>query len=65
MNNLDENLDALGDNHIGTSVETPLRPDAFDKSDDQKIEEISFHFKKINTKFCLQTNRLFNFSIDN
>ena len=47
MNNLDENLDALGDNHIGTSVETPLRPDAFDKSDDQKIEEISFHFKKI------------------
>lgn len=39
--------DALGDNHIGTSVETPLRSDAFDKTDDQKIAAISFHYQKI------------------
>jgi len=47
VNNISEKYDAAGDNHIGTSAETPLRADAFDKSDDQKIEEISFHFKKI------------------
>jgi GTP cyclohydrolase I len=47
MININEKYDAVGDNHIGTSAETPLRADAFDKSDDQKIEEISFHFKKI------------------
>lgn len=39
--------DAIGDNHIGTSVETPLRGDAFTKTDDQKIEAISFHYQKI------------------
>jgi GTP cyclohydrolase I len=39
--------DALGDNHIGTSAETPLRGDAFAKTDDQKIETISFHYQKI------------------
>lgn len=38
---------ALGDNHIGTSVETPLRSDAFMRTDDQKIETISFHYQKI------------------
>jgi len=47
MSNIDEKYDAVGENHIGTSRETPLRADAFNKSDDQKIEEISFHFKKI------------------
>jgi len=47
MSNIDEKYDVVGENHIGTSRETPLRADAFNKSDDQKIEEISFHFKKI------------------
>jgi len=47
MSNIDEKYDAVGENHIGTSRETPLRADAFNKSNDQKIEEISFHFKKI------------------
>jgi GTP cyclohydrolase I len=42
-----EKADSLGDNHIGTSVETPLRADAFDKTDAEKIETISFHYKKI------------------
>jgi len=30
----------LGDNHIGTSAENPIRKDAFDLTDDQKIELI-------------------------
>lgn len=42
-----ENIEELGDNHILTSVETPLRPDAFEKSDDEKIEKIQEHFGKI------------------
>jgi GTP cyclohydrolase I len=42
-----EKIEALGDNHIGTSVETPLRSDAFARTDDQKIEAISFHYQKI------------------
>jgi GTP cyclohydrolase I len=42
-----EQAENLGDNHIGTSVETPLRADAFDKTDAEKIEAISFHYKKI------------------
>lgn len=42
-----QKADAIGDNHIGTSVETPLRSDAFVKTDDEKIEAISFHYQKI------------------
>lgn len=47
INENQEKADALGDNHIATSVETPLRSDAFAKTDDQKIEAISFHYQKI------------------
>ena len=32
--------DAIGENHIGTSHDTPLRPDAFSISDKEKIESI-------------------------
>lgn len=32
--------DEAGDNHIATGAETPLRPDAFKLSDDEKIEAI-------------------------
>jgi len=42
-----ENIEVLGDNHVGTSVDTPLRPDAFEKSDDEKIASIQGHFKSI------------------
>lgn len=42
-----ENIEDLGDNHILTSIKTPLRADAFDKSDDEKIERIQEHFGKI------------------
>jgi len=37
----------IGDDHIGTSHETPLRPDAFDKDDELKIELIEKHFEEI------------------
>ena len=37
----------MGDQHISTSVDTPLRLDAFNRSDDEKIELIESHFHKI------------------
>ncbi|MEP2279918.1 GTP cyclohydrolase I FolE [Maribacter sp.] len=42
-----EHIESIGDNHISSNVETPLRADAFDKSDDEKIENIQHHFSKI------------------
>ncbi|WP_299780380.1 GTP cyclohydrolase I FolE [uncultured Formosa sp.] len=35
-----EEFDAIGDNHIGTATDTPMRADAFELSDDKKIESI-------------------------
>jgi GTP cyclohydrolase I len=37
---LEEELQAMGDDHIMTSYETPLRKDAFDLSEDEKIVSI-------------------------
>lgn len=42
-----ENIEIIGDNHISSSVETPLRDDAFEISDDDKIKNIQHHFEKI------------------
>ncbi len=39
--------DLIGDNHIGTSIETPLRADAFDRSDEEKMELIESKFREI------------------
>lgn len=48
QNNLDELLvDNIGDNHVGTSYDTPLRTDAFEIDDTLKIEMIEKHFKSI------------------
>ncbi|MEE2920109.1 MAG: GTP cyclohydrolase I FolE [Bacteroidota bacterium] len=41
------NIDAMGDEHVGTSVDTPLRADAFDMSDVDKIKAIEEKFKDI------------------
>jgi GTP cyclohydrolase IA len=41
------NWEIIGDEHIGTSADTPLRPDAFVKTDAEKMQTIAFHFKKI------------------
>lgn len=35
-----ENTEELGDNHVGTSAKTPLRDDAFDLSESEKITKI-------------------------
>ena len=35
------------DEHVGSSVDTPLRDDAFDLSDEEKIDKIAIHFKGI------------------
>ncbi|QXP67797.1 GTP cyclohydrolase I FolE [Polaribacter sp. AHE13PA] len=40
-------IEIVGDNHFSSSIRTPLRADAFDKSDEEKIENIQYHFKKI------------------
>ena len=40
-------IEALGDNHIATSTKTPMRADAFERTDEEKIENIQFHFSKI------------------
>ena len=37
----------LGDDHISTSIATPLREDAFDLEDETKISLITNHFKEI------------------
>lgn len=42
-----EQLDTIGDNHISFNIETPLMPDAFDKTDQEKIRSIQGHFEKI------------------
>lgn len=46
-NNTNQDAEIIGDDHIGTAVQTPLRDDAFDLSDDEKIEKIQEHFGEI------------------
>lgn len=41
------NDDEIGSQHIMTSIDTPMRADAFDMCDNDKIEIISEHFAKI------------------
>lgn len=44
-----ENIDEYGDNHVGSSADTPLRADAFELSDSDKIESIKKDVKNILT----------------
>ena len=37
----------IGDNHVATSIETPMREDAFVLSDAEKITKIESHFREI------------------
>lgn len=37
----------IGDEHVGTSLETPLREDAFEMDDDLKVGLIEKHFREI------------------
>lgn len=49
-------IEILGDNHMATSVDTPMRADAFKKSDDEKITAIQGHFAKIMEELGLDLN---------
>lgn len=42
-----ERAEAIGDEHVATSADTPLRKDAFKLSDEEKIAQIEVHFRKI------------------
>ena len=44
---LNHSIDEIGDEHVGTSHNTPLREDAFEMPDELKIELIEKHFKDI------------------
>ncbi len=43
----DELVDEIGDAHSATSIDTPLRPGAFDLDDNLKIDLIEEHFREI------------------
>lgn len=49
-------IDLIGDEHISTSVDTPLRPDAFELSDKEKIARIEHHFREIMLTLGLDLN---------
>jgi len=46
-NTSQRNDDEIGEQHVMTSIETPMREDAFDMSDNEKIDVIAEHFKVI------------------
>ncbi|MDP1801939.1 MAG: GTP cyclohydrolase I FolE [Bacteroidota bacterium] len=48
--------DEIGNEHIGTSIETPMKKNAFDMSNDEKIKKIEFHFKEIMETLGLDLN---------
>ena len=47
MNFYKNTLELIGDDHVATSLETPLRENAFAMDDELKIELIQNHFKEI------------------
>ena len=40
-------VDAIGENHSATSKENPVRSDAFELSNEQKIDKIEYHVREI------------------
>ena len=46
----------IGDNHISSNIETPLVSNAFENSDEHKIEVIQYHFGKIMEELGLDLN---------
>ena len=45
--NFTEILRVIGDEHVGTSRETPMKENAFELSDQDKIRKIAWHFGEI------------------
>ncbi|MCG8331642.1 MAG: GTP cyclohydrolase I FolE [Chitinophagales bacterium] len=40
-------IEEMGDQHAATSIETPMKANAFEMSDEEKVEKIAAHFKEI------------------
>lgn len=40
-------LDEIGDDHLMTGLETPMKEDAFELSEEEKMGRIAFHFSEI------------------
>jgi GTP cyclohydrolase IA len=49
-------IDEIGDEHLGSSFETPLREDAFEMDDEIKIQLIENHFREIMLVLGLDLN---------
>ena len=47
---------AIGDDHVSSSKNTPLRSDAFDLTADEKKEKIEYHFREIMNALGLDLN---------
>ena len=56
INHISNGHDLIGDNHIGTSIETPLKKDAFELSDEQKMAIIEDKFRDIMDTLGLDLN---------
>ncbi|MBL7932473.1 MAG: GTP cyclohydrolase I FolE [Bacteroidia bacterium] len=54
LKNLD--IDEIGDDHISTSVDTPMRADAFLLSNSEKRQKIEHHFREIMNVLRLDLN---------
>lgn len=52
----DELVDDIGDAHSASSIDTPMRPDAFDLDDDLKVDLIEEHFREIMNILGLDLN---------
>lgn len=52
----DLSIDVIGDDHLSTSDETPLRDDAFDMSNEEKIKVIQKKFEEIMVTLGLDLN---------
>ena len=49
-------IDEIGDNHLFTTIETPMKTNAFAMSDMEKKEKIAHHFKEIMETLGLDLN---------
>lgn len=56
MSNNEDFTDEIGNNHIASSEQTPLRKDAFEKTDEEKIELIKKDVESILTTLGMDLN---------
>jgi GTP cyclohydrolase I len=52
----DLSAEEIGNNHVMTSIETPMKKDAFLLSEDEKMKKIELHFKEIMETLGLDLN---------